>query len=193
MTGHPGADAPLRALRLLTHELVTSNVSRISSVTCSADLTPAPPPRMIVGWARATHLRAKLPLQALTVAMGRREGAMDGLVHHSDSEVHLDRLSPVPNGSTDAGVAPSVGSKATPMTTRSRSLVTAGEDFCGRPRGDSHGRDTCVRCRPPGRMSPPTVRSTCLTHSALSTACLVPSGGVQGRPSAWFGREHGWR
>ena len=39
--------------------------------------------RRVVGWAMAPHLREALPLEALTLALGRRAiGA--GLIHHSD-------------------------------------------------------------------------------------------------------------
>lgn len=39
--------------------------------------------RRVVGWAMATHMREELPLEALTLALGRRAVA-PGLVHHSD-------------------------------------------------------------------------------------------------------------
>ena len=66
--------------------------------------------RFIVGWALATHLKTELPLEALEMAIWRRDAALDGLVHHSDRgsqytsiryTEHLD----------EAGIAPSVGSR----------------------------------------------------------------------------------
>jgi putative transposase len=42
--------------------------------------------RKIVGWAMAEHLRAELALEALHMALGR-QGAAEGLVHHSDRGV----------------------------------------------------------------------------------------------------------
>ncbi len=65
--------------------------------------------RMIVGWSLATHLRTELPLEALEMAIWRRQEALDGLVHHSDagsqylSIRYTERLA-------EAGIAPSVGS-----------------------------------------------------------------------------------
>ncbi len=65
--------------------------------------------RFIVGWALATRLKTELPLEALEMAIWRRDAAFDGLVHHSDrgsqytSICYTERLD-------DAGIAPSVGS-----------------------------------------------------------------------------------
>ncbi len=42
--------------------------------------------RLLVGWQLATHLRTDLALDALAMAIWRRDRALDGLVHHSDSE-----------------------------------------------------------------------------------------------------------
>jgi putative transposase len=41
--------------------------------------------RLIVGWQLATHLRTDLPLDALEMAIWRRQAQLDGLVHHSDA------------------------------------------------------------------------------------------------------------
>jgi putative transposase len=43
--------------------------------------------RMIVGWQLATHLRTDLALDALEMAIWRRQTQLDGLVHHSDRGV----------------------------------------------------------------------------------------------------------
>jgi putative transposase len=65
--------------------------------------------RMIVGWSIATHIRTELPLEALEMAIWRRDTVLDGLVHHSDagsqytSIRYTERLA-------EAGIAPSVGS-----------------------------------------------------------------------------------
>jgi putative transposase len=65
--------------------------------------------RMIAGWALATHLRTELPLEALEMAIWRRDTDLAGLVHHSDAGTqftsyrYTERL-------VDAGIAPSVGS-----------------------------------------------------------------------------------
>jgi putative transposase len=65
--------------------------------------------RMFVGWSAATHIRTELPLEALEMAIWRRDTVLDGLVHHSDagsqytSIRYTERLA-------EAGIAPSVGS-----------------------------------------------------------------------------------
>jgi putative transposase len=66
--------------------------------------------RMIVGWQLASHLRTDLALDALEMAIWRRDTALDGLVHHSDRGVqylairYTQRLA-------DAGAVTSVGSR----------------------------------------------------------------------------------
>jgi putative transposase len=65
--------------------------------------------RFIVGWSLATHIKTELPLDALEMAIWRRNAKLDGLIHHSDrgsqytSIRYSERLD-------DAGIAPSVGS-----------------------------------------------------------------------------------
>lgn len=65
--------------------------------------------RLIVGWSIAAHLRTELPLEALEIAITRRDRSLDELVHHSDrgsqyiSIVYTERLA-------EFGIAPSVGS-----------------------------------------------------------------------------------
>lgn len=66
--------------------------------------------RMIVGWALATHLRTELPLEALVIAIWRRDGAVAGLVHHSDRGVQYTAIA-YTERLVDAGVEPSVGSR----------------------------------------------------------------------------------
>jgi putative transposase len=66
--------------------------------------------RMIVGWQLASHLRTDLALDALEMAIWRRDTQLDGLVHHSDrggqylAIRYTDRLA-------DAGAVCSVGSR----------------------------------------------------------------------------------
>jgi putative transposase len=66
--------------------------------------------RLIVGWQLASHLRTDLALDALEMAIWRRDTALDGLVHHSDRGSqylairYTQRLA-------DAGAVTSVGSK----------------------------------------------------------------------------------
>jgi putative transposase len=66
--------------------------------------------RMMVGWQLASHLRTDLALDALEMAIWRRDTALDGLVHHSDRGSqylairYTQRLA-------DAGAVTSVGSK----------------------------------------------------------------------------------
>jgi transposase InsO family protein len=65
--------------------------------------------RMIVGWQIASHLRTDLVLDALEMAIGRRDLSAGDLVHHSDAGCqytairYADRLH-------DAGIAASIGS-----------------------------------------------------------------------------------
>jgi putative transposase len=66
--------------------------------------------RLLVGWQLASHLRTDLALDALEMAIWRRDTALDGLVHHSDrggqylAIRYTDRLA-------DAGAVCSVGSR----------------------------------------------------------------------------------
>ena len=66
--------------------------------------------RFIVGWQAATHLRTDLALDAHKMALWRRQGDLDGLVHHSDRGVqylsirYTERLA-------EAGAVTSVGSR----------------------------------------------------------------------------------
>lgn len=65
--------------------------------------------RLLVGWQLATHLRTDLALDALEMAIWRRDQALDGLIHHSDrggqylAIRYTDRLA-------DIGAVTSVGS-----------------------------------------------------------------------------------
>ena len=66
--------------------------------------------RVIVGWQLATHLRTDLALDALEMAIWRRQTQLDGLVHHPDrgsqylSICYTERLA-------EAGAVTSVGSR----------------------------------------------------------------------------------
>ena len=66
--------------------------------------------RFIVGWQAATHLGTDLALGALEMALWRRKGDLDGLVHHGDRGVqylsihYTERLE-------EAGAVTSVGSR----------------------------------------------------------------------------------
>ena len=66
--------------------------------------------RMIVGWQLAAHLRTDLALDALEMAIWRRQAELGGLVHHSDrgsqylSIRYTERLA-------EAGAVTSVGSR----------------------------------------------------------------------------------
>jgi putative transposase len=65
--------------------------------------------RFIVGWSIAQSLRTDLPLDALEMAIWRRGGRVEWVIHHSDagsqftSIRYTERLA-------DAGIEPSVGS-----------------------------------------------------------------------------------
>jgi putative transposase len=66
--------------------------------------------RIIAGWQLATHLRTDLALDALEMALWRRNTRVEGLVHHSDRGAqytairYTERLE-------EAGITPSVGSR----------------------------------------------------------------------------------
>jgi putative transposase len=65
--------------------------------------------RMIVGWSLSTSLKTQMPMEALEMALWRRDRSIDGLVHHSDrgcqytSIRYTERLA-------EEGIAPSIGS-----------------------------------------------------------------------------------
>lgn len=65
--------------------------------------------RMIVGWSLSSSLRTDMPLEALEMALWRRDRPLHELVHHSDrgcqytSIRYTERLA-------EAGIAPSIGS-----------------------------------------------------------------------------------
>jgi putative transposase len=66
--------------------------------------------RLIVGWQLATHLRAELTLDALAMALWRRGGEIQGLVHHSDRGVQYTAIR-YTQRLVEAGIDPSVGSR----------------------------------------------------------------------------------
>jgi len=70
--------------------------------------------RMIVGWQLATHLRTDLALDALEMAIWRRDTQLDGLVHHSDP----GNTSPsaTPNASPRLARSPRSAPAGTPTT-----------------------------------------------------------------------------
>jgi putative transposase len=66
--------------------------------------------RMIVGWQLASHLRTDLALDALEMAIWRRDTALDGLVHHSDRGGQYLAIRSTQR-LADAGAVTSVGSR----------------------------------------------------------------------------------
>lgn len=64
--------------------------------------------RRVVGWAMADHLRAELVIDALTMALQRRQPA-PGLVHHSDRGAQYTSLA-FGQRLQEAGLLPSTGS-----------------------------------------------------------------------------------
>jgi putative transposase len=75
--------------------------------------------RMLVGWQASRSLRTDLALDALEMAIWRRQAQLDGLVHHSDrgsqylSIRYTERLA-------EAGAVASVGSRGDSFDTQSR-------------------------------------------------------------------------
>lgn len=94
------------------NQLWVADITYVTSWTgrCYAAFVTDVYSRMIVGWALTTHLRTELALEALEMAIWRRNTILDGLVHHSDrgsqytSIRYTERLA-------DAGIEPSVGSR----------------------------------------------------------------------------------
>jgi len=86
--------------------------------------------RFIVGWRVATSLRAELALDALEMAIWRRRGGLDGLVHHSDRGSqylairYTERLA-------EAGAVTSVGSRGDSYDTQSRISVRSVASWSG--------------------------------------------------------------
>ena len=77
--------------------------------------------RRIVGWQFASHMRTDLVLDALRMALTRREhGADVDLIHHSDAgSLRSTRASPSSRSSTTTTSWARSGRSATPTTTRS--------------------------------------------------------------------------
>ena len=73
--------------------------------------------RLIVGWQVATSLYTDLALDALQMAIWRRQATDADLVHHSDRGVQY-RRSATPSGSPTPAHSPRSGPKATHTTTR---------------------------------------------------------------------------
>jgi putative transposase len=73
--------------------------------------------RLLVGWQLASHLRTDLALDALEMAIWRRDTALDGLIHHSDRAGSPSPSAP-PSGSPTPGRSPRSALAGTPSTTR---------------------------------------------------------------------------
>ena len=94
------------------NQLWVADITYIStwSGVCYAALVIDVYSRMVVGWAITTHLRTELALEALEMAIWRRNAILEGLIHHSDrgsqytSIRYTERLA-------EAGIEPSVGSR----------------------------------------------------------------------------------
>ena len=72
--------------------------------------------RFIVGWQASRSLRTDLALDALEMAIWRRQAQLDGLVHHSDRGSHTSP-SATPNASPRPARSPRWAPAATPTTT----------------------------------------------------------------------------
>lgn len=74
--------------------------------------------RLLVGWQLATHMRTDLALNALEMAIWRRDTAvLDGLVCHSDRGVQPNiSRSATPTGSPTSAPSPRSAPAATPTT-----------------------------------------------------------------------------
>ena len=94
------------------NQLWVADITYVTSWTgrCFAAFVVDVYSRLIVGWALTSHLRTELPLEALEMAIWRRNTILSGLVHHSDrgsqytSIRYTERLAA-------AGIEGSVGSR----------------------------------------------------------------------------------
>jgi putative transposase len=68
--------------------------------------------RMLVGWSMASHLRAELVIDAIEMAVQRRDPA-PGLIHHSDQGSQYTSFS-FGRRLAESGILPSMGSTGTP-------------------------------------------------------------------------------
>jgi putative transposase len=76
--------------------------------------------RFIVGWQASGLLRADLALDALEMAIWRRQGRLDGLVHHSDRGSQQYLAVRYTQRLADEGAVASVGSRGDSYDTQSR-------------------------------------------------------------------------
>jgi putative transposase len=72
--------------------------------------------RFLVGWQASRSLRTGLALDALEMAIWRRQAQLEGLVHHSDRAANTCR-SATPSASPTPARSPRSALVATPMTT----------------------------------------------------------------------------
>ncbi len=103
--------------------------------------------RRVVGWAMAAHLRAELVVDALNMALMRRD-PVAGLIHHSDRGTQYTALS-FGQRLEEAGIFPSMGRVGFGSGQRDgRSLRGQPEGRNGGPDGEPHvrkqgGREDC--------------------------------------------------
>jgi len=122
--------------------------------------------RFLVGWQASRSLRTDLALDALEMAIWRRQAQLDGLVHHSDRGSqylairYTERLA-------EAGAVTSVGSRATRSTTR----WPRPSSGCTRPSssvGVAPGRAWTRSSTPPWSGSTGSTTGGCWSPSATS-------------------------
>jgi transposase InsO family protein len=122
--------------------------------------------RMIVGWQLAAHMRTDLVLDALKMALHRREpGADVELIHHSDRGSQYTSID-YTQTLTDHRVLASVDQSATPTTTRSPSRSsTASKPSSSVTESGAPDRSSSS---PSSSTSAGTTPAACTNHSATS-------------------------
>ena len=129
--------------------------------------------RLIVGWQVATSLYTDLALDALQMAIWRRQSTgadLAGLVHHSDRGVQY-RAVRYTQRLAEADAVASVGSKEIPTTTRWPRRSTR----CTKPNSSAtraHGAASTTSRSPPSSTSTGTTTGACTANSGT---CRPPS------------------
>jgi putative transposase len=122
--------------------------------------------RFIVGWQAARSLRTDLALDALEMAIWRRQAQLDGLVQHSDHGSSTCR-SATPDGWPRRGRSP----RLVPAATRTTTRWPRRSSGCTRPNwsaGVAPGRASTRSSTPPWSGSTGSTTAGCWSRSATS-------------------------
>jgi len=136
--------------------------------------------RFLVGWQASRSLRTDLALDALEMAIWRRQAQLEGLVHHSDRAANICPFA-TPNAWLRPARSPRWAPAATPMTTRWPRRSSG----CTRPSwsaGAAPGRASTRSSTPPWSGSTGSITAGSWSPSAMSRrpSSRPPTG--EGRP-----------